>query len=116
MLLLLLGPGQVHPRKQTIYKETKWILIHIQLLALRTGLLIVLNIVQVYSLDSIAKIVLVDVRVAVEAERYRHCLGFLQAKALQMLLIVKLVLHFVQDHSQGTLDPKHHVVALPKDL
>lgn len=91
-------------------------MIHIQLLALRTGLLIVLNIVQVYSLDSIAKIVLVDVRVATEAEGYRHCLGFLQAKALKMLLIVKLVLHFVQHHPQGTLDPKHHIVALPKDL
>lgn len=116
ILLLLLGPGQIDPRQQTINKETKWVLVHIQLLALWTRLLIILDIVQVYPLNSITEIIFVYVGVPAEVEGYSHCLSLLQAQALQVLLVVKLLLHLVQDHPQGSLDPKHHIVALPEDL
>lgn len=116
LLRWLLGPRQVHPRQKAIDKQTKRVLVHVELLSLGPRLLVVLDIVEIDALDPVAEVILVDVRVARETEGDRDRLGLLQAEPFQMLLIVKLLIHFVQHHPEGSLHPQHHLVTLPENL
>lgn len=56
---MLLPSRQINPRHQTVNKQTERVLVHIEWLSLRSGLLIVLDVVQIYPLDAVAEIVLV---------------------------------------------------------
>lgn len=80
--LLNLSIGDIYPRKQAVEKEGKRILIHINLLPLwdlTTSLLIVLNVVEIDSLDSITEVILIYVGVSCQVEGNRNCLCLLNA-------------------------------------
>ena len=64
MLFLVLSPGQIDPRHQTINEQTKRVLVHIERLSLCPWLLVVVDIVQIDSFHPVTKIVLVYVAVA----------------------------------------------------
>lgn len=79
-------------------------------------LLVVLDVVEVYSLHSVAEVVFVYLCISCKTERNSNGLCFLKAKGLEMLLVVEFIINFVQDHSESSFDPKHHIVAFPEDL
>lgn len=71
IVLRLLRRGEVDPRQQTVQKQSKGILIHIYGLSLRLShlLLVVLDIVQIYSLCPIAEVMSVYLGISCETER-----------------------------------------------
>ena len=76
-------------------------------------LLIILNVVEVNPFHPVAEVILIYVGVSGQLERNRHCLCFLEAETLKVLLIVELLLYLIKNHAQSSLDPKHHVITLP---
>lgn len=64
-----------------------------------SDLLIVLDVVQIYSFDSVAEVVLVDVSIAGEIEGNGHCFRLFKAKILEVSLVIKLFLDFVENEA-----------------
>lgn len=65
--LLYLCVGDIHPREKAVQEERKRVLVHVDLLSLgdlTAGLLVVLNVIEVDSLDSIAEVIFVYVGVS----------------------------------------------------
>jgi hypothetical protein len=79
-------------------------------------LLVILDVIQIDSLNPIAEIVFVDVGVSREVKGNGNCLGLLEAKVLKVGLIIELLVDFVENKSQSSLCPQHHVATLPEDL
>lgn len=84
LVCLLLLAGQIHPRKEALHEQRKGVLVHVERLS--SGrcllLLVVLDVGEVYSLNSVAEIVSVDIGVSTQLERNRLCLSISQAKTL----------------------------------
>ena len=64
-----------------------------------SDLLIVLDVVQIYSFDSVAEVVFVDVRITGEIEGNGHCFRLFKAKILEVSLVIKLFLDFVENEA-----------------
>lgn len=63
------------------------------------NLLVVLDVVQIYSFYSVAEVVLVYVRIAGEIKGNGHCFSLLEAKILKVSLVIKFFLDFVENEA-----------------